>query len=173
VHDIAWCASALATTVSQIATRLNSARTPLSLAARQEAAHALVLTLRALTARNIDVYATPLWARSREQALPLRDRNIFVRFFGESPTPGQDRFVLDQLEDLGDAVRPFVGMLEDIAQRFEENKSPKGWVDGLKRMVVGLKKGAQPALLGSGTGVGVKRPGGRGSVERRESKRMK
>lgn len=170
VHDIPWAAAAVAAAVAAIAARVHEARAPLSLAARHAAAEGLCRILRALAARDADVYAGAAWAGTRQQALPLRERNLFVRLFGGAPAAAAaagGRAVVDGIVDLGDAARPFVQLLEEAAEGFRESGALGGWVGRIEGLVGGLKGGEGAG----GGGGGSKRagPGGEG----RGRKRMK
>jgi hypothetical protein len=155
VHDIPWCGNHIVQIVNSIMARINEARTPLSLHAKQRAAETLSLILLWVSQRNIDVYASPVWARSRQQALPLNERNLFARLFGSAP-PGTDRFIVDNLTDLGDAVAPFVHHLEEALEKFTANKAPKVYIDKLATLVKSPKSGA---LVEAQSSRGSKRPG--------------
>ena len=143
VHDVKYAATAVSEAVAAILARVHEARAPLSIAARQAAAESLALTLLELSKRNIDVYASSTWKGTRQQTLPLTDRNIFARFFGSEPAAGKERFLVDGLADLGDAGRGVVGVLEEALEGFGGNAAPAvyreklGWLVGSLRREVG------------------------------------
>ncbi|OBT40432.1 hypothetical protein VE00_08884 [Pseudogymnoascus sp. WSF 3629] len=167
VHDVKFAATAVSEAVAAILARVNEARAPLSIAARQAAAESLALTLLDLSKRNIDVYASSVWKGTRQQTLPLTDRNIFARFFGSEPAAGKERFLVDGLADLGDAGRGVVGVLEEAREGFGGVAAPKVYGEKLGWLVGSLKGG------GEGGSGGVREKRGAGEGEGRGRKRMK
>ncbi|OBT70005.1 hypothetical protein VE03_00506 [Pseudogymnoascus sp. 23342-1-I1] len=160
VHDVKYAAAAVSEAVAAILARVHEARAPLSISARQAAAESLALTLLDLSKRNIDVYATPTWKGTRQQTLPLTDRNIFARFFGSEPAAGKERFLVDGLADLGDAGRGVVGVLEEAIEGFGGMVAPKVYGEKLAWLVANLRGGKEvmgKRGAGEGEGRGRKR----------------
>lgn len=156
VHDVKYAATAVSEAVAAILARVHEARAPLSIAARQAAAESLALTLLELSKRNIDVYASPTWKGTRQQTLPLTDRNIFARFFGSEPAAGKERFLVDGLADLGDAGRGVVGVLEEALEGFGGNAAPAVYREKLGWLVGSLRREGKRGA-GEGEGRGRKR----------------
>jgi len=175
--SVAQTGAAIGAAVAAILARVHEARSPLSGAARRAAAEALCLVLLDVAGRDADVYDSPVWARSREQALPLRERNLFVRLFGGAAAEaeaGRERFIVDGLADLGDAARGVVGLVEEARERFEANRAPRAYAEKLAWLAGSLKAGeVEAAGMGMGMGKGGKRLGEGGGAEGRGSKRMK
>lgn len=167
--DVAWCARIIETSVEKIVSRVNEAPSPLSASAKESAAKALSKILTELCERNVDVYNRGIWRHAKEQALDIKDRNIFVRFFDYGPEHGK-KFILDDLSDLGDSATPYRELLKEAAEAFDSayrnKKIPKAYVDKVQRIVGDLK--------GSGRGTrsktGSKRPGDESGGD---NKRMK
>ncbi|KAL5345658.1 hypothetical protein ACLOAV_009412 [Pseudogymnoascus australis] len=160
VHDIKYAATVVSEAVAAILARVHEARAPLSIAARQAAAESLALTLLDLSKRNIDVYASSAWKGTRQQTLPLTDRNIFARFFGSEPAAGKERFLVDGLADLGDAGRGVVGVLEEAREGFAGMAAPKVYGEKLAWLVGNLRGGKEVVGkrgAGEGDGRGRKR----------------
>lgn len=167
--DVGWCVDVIENSVDDIMARIDETSTPLSRPAKETAAGALSQTLRDLSKRNIDVYDSPIWRHSREQALDIEHRNIFIRFFGELPEEGEKKFILDHLADLADAATSYLEILKEAAESFDaaarHKKIPKAFADKLQRIIKDVKSSGRKNSVG-----GSKR---RGDESGGDTKRMK
>lgn len=167
--DVAWCADIIENSVDDIMTRIEETSTPLSRSAKETAAGALTKILRDLSRRNIDVYDSPNWRHSREQALDIEHRNIFIHFFGELPEEGEKKFILDDLSNLADAGTSYLEILKEAAESFDAaaraKKIPQAFADKLQRIIKDLKRSGGRNIVG-----GSKR---RGDESGGDTKRMK
>lgn len=167
--DVAWCASVIETSVEEVISRINDAPSPLNPSAKESAAKALSKILKELSDRNVDVYNRGIWRHAKEQALDIKDRNIFVRFFDHGPEHSK-KFILDDLSDLGDSAIPYREMIEEAAEAFDSayrhKKIPKAYADKVQRIVGDLKGSGSSTKSKSGS----KRPGDESGGD---NKRMK
>lgn len=172
--DLVWCANKLIDIVNSISINVVQ-RQPLTLAAKEEAAKALVGILGMVVNRNFDVYQTVSWPRRRAHAEPQIDRNLYERLIRNPPrnSPTSGDFVLNALQNLPEA-QPFIEELEVILGQLEGIgwDAPPAYIGKLQRIIAQLK-GVSP-IAGPGPGPSVpsgKRPAGSG--DRKANKRMK
>ncbi|KAH8602597.1 hypothetical protein B0O99DRAFT_603732 [Bisporella sp. PMI_857] len=168
-HDLIWCAQTLAQVVDAISINLTS-RQQLSLAARTEAAKALVsILLDVVKKRNTDVYQDDRFPRRRQHGEPHINRNLYERLIGsQSPdNPPGSAFVIKALRTLPEASL-FVEDLEEIYHILGTKgwgPAPQAYRDRLSDLITQLK-GSAPSSVSP-----TKRPGS--SMERKGKKRMK
>lgn len=135
--DVAWCAKVVQASVNDIMARINKAQSPLHESARKSAAQALTQILHNLSERNVDIYNRPVWRHAVQQALDIKDRNIFLRFYRTIPDDGS-KFILDDLSGLADALLDYRDLIEEAAEVFGEayqaKQIPKAYSDRIQRL---------------------------------------
>lgn len=138
--DVPWCAGVVAGLVDDIVARVNEPNTTsLPRSAKERAAQALCQILKALCEHNEDVHDKPVWQNTQQQALDIRDRNIFVRFFKDPPRSGDKKFILDDLSLLGDAATNYLEMLKDMTETFNESQVSRIYGERLQSLIKELR----------------------------------